>query len=98
MPYSEIDKDDLILRDKLAADRTNLSNERTLLAYIRTSVGLLVSGIALLRLFDNQYIHILGYALVLFAILTVCLGFRRYFRVRQILKPLRHDKRNNSND
>ncbi|MGN0027609.1 MAG: DUF202 domain-containing protein, partial [Clostridium sp.] len=34
-------KEEMILRDFLAADRTLLANERTLLAYIRTGISLL---------------------------------------------------------
>ena len=37
-PYTQFKKEELILRDYLAADRTALANERTLMAYIRTSV------------------------------------------------------------
>lgn len=38
------------LRDRLAVRRTALANERTLLAYVRTSVMLLASGATLWRL------------------------------------------------
>ncbi len=34
----KFNKDEMILRDFLAVDRTLLANERTLLAYIRTGV------------------------------------------------------------
>lgn len=44
------DKDKMILRDFLAADRTLLANERTLLAYIRTGISLIAVGIYLIRL------------------------------------------------
>ncbi|HEX9972048.1 MAG TPA: DUF202 domain-containing protein, partial [bacterium] len=33
--YQEFSESDLILRDRLALDRTVLANERTLLAYVR---------------------------------------------------------------
>ena len=37
-------RDELILRDHLALDRTRLANERTLLAYLRTALMLMVAG------------------------------------------------------
>ena len=45
-------KEEMILRDFLAADRTLLANERTLLAYIRTGISLLAIAISLIKLFD----------------------------------------------
>ena len=44
-------KEEMILRDFLAADRTLLANERTLLAYIRTGISLLAIAISLIKLF-----------------------------------------------
>lgn len=54
------DKEQMILRDFLAADRTLLANERTLLAYIRTGISLLVVAISLIKLFDGIIPDILG--------------------------------------
>ena len=42
-PYEKYPKEDLILRDWLAADRTELANERTFLAYIRTALAIIVT-------------------------------------------------------
>jgi putative membrane protein len=50
MPYRKFASEDLVLRDELALDRTRLANERTLLAYARTSIMLLVSGATALKL------------------------------------------------
>ena len=38
-------KEDMILRDFLATDRTILANERTLLAYLRTFISFFAAGI-----------------------------------------------------
>ncbi|WP_299517905.1 DUF202 domain-containing protein, partial [uncultured Flavobacterium sp.] len=38
-------RDEIILRDYLAMERTKLANERTLLSYIRSSLYLLLGGI-----------------------------------------------------
>ena len=45
----------------LALERTKLANERTLLSYIRSSLYLLLGGIALLQVEDFQNIQWLGY-------------------------------------
>ena len=37
-------REELILRDHLALDRTRLANERTLLSYLRTALMLMVAG------------------------------------------------------
>jgi len=54
MPYSKINPNDMILRDHLAYDRTVLANERSLLAYIRTSITLLAAGGSLVKLFPDE--------------------------------------------
>jgi len=43
-PYDRFRRDELILRDVLAIDRTILSNERTVLAYLRSALTLFIVG------------------------------------------------------
>ena len=50
--YASVRPRDLILRDRLAVDRTVLANERTLLAYIRTALTLLLLGLSFVHLPD----------------------------------------------
>ncbi|MCB1876996.1 MAG: DUF202 domain-containing protein [Chromatiales bacterium] len=74
----------LILRDALAIDRTRLANERTLLAWLRTALMALVSGITLLKLFEGQIVmEVLGSLLIPLALLTAVMGGRRYLRTRE---------------
>lgn len=49
--YSDTHKEGLILRDRLAIDRTASANERTFLAYIRTALALFVSGATFVKIF-----------------------------------------------
>lgn len=49
-PYAGLSADELILRDRLAIDRTVLANERTLLSYARTAMTLLIAGLSLIHL------------------------------------------------
>ena len=53
--YSEYSREQLLLRDMLSLDRTILSNERNLLAHIRTSLAILVGGVTLIQFFENIF-------------------------------------------
>lgn len=79
-------EEDIILRDYLALERTKLANERTLLSYIRSSLYLLIGGIALIKLEGFESIKFLGY---LSLMLTVVLFFIGIFRFRRLSKLLR---------
>jgi putative membrane protein len=82
----------LILRDVLAIDRTRLANERTLLAWVRTAVMLLVSGMTLLKLFEGNWpLEILGAVLIPVALAAVAIGLWRYFQTRSLIEASDHD-------
>ncbi len=71
--------------DYLAIDRTVMANERTLLAYIRTGVGLLIAGLALIRFFKQthfDYYEIAGIASIIAAISVTIFGIRDFFHMR----------------
>ncbi|OAD90180.1 hypothetical protein A7A78_08185 [Aequorivita soesokkakensis] len=62
----------------LALERTKLANERTLLSYIRSSLYLLLGGIAILQLKDFRNIHWLGYVALAVCIIFLAVGIFRY--------------------
>jgi putative membrane protein len=62
----------------LALERTKLANERTLLSYIRSSLYLLLGGIALLQLKDFRSVHWLGYVALVICVLFLAVGIFRY--------------------
>ncbi len=62
----------------LALERTKLANERTLLSYIRSSLYLLLGGLALLQLEDLNRIHWLGYVALFVCIVFLGIGIVRY--------------------
>lgn len=62
----------------LALERTKLANERTLLSYIRSSLYLLLGGLALLQLEDLNRIHWLGYVALFVCIVFLGVGIVRY--------------------
>ena len=81
-------RDEMILRDYLALDRTILANERTLLAYLRTFIGTFSAGIAMTRFLDILLTDIIGYIFVIVSPLFVIFGVIRYFRISNKLKAL----------
>ncbi|MDD3877552.1 MAG: DUF202 domain-containing protein [Bacteroidales bacterium] len=79
-------KEEIILRDHLAMERTKLANERTLLSYIRTSLYLLLGGIALLGLTDFRDLRIIGYISLILSCILLFVGILRYFQLNKHLK------------
>ena len=78
-------RDPLILRDHLALERTRLSNERTLLSYIRSSLYLLVGGIALVQVEGFGNLQYAGYLSLLICMLSLVVGVWRFRILRDQL-------------
>jgi putative membrane protein len=85
-------KEDSLL-NRLARNRTILANERTFLAYIRTSIMFAISGVTLIKLFSTEYyIMIIGYALLPVALLNYIVGMLRYRKMcRRITEMEDHE-------
>lgn len=81
----ENDKE-LILRDYLALERTRLANERTLFAYIRTSLYLLTAGIGIFQVESISRLHGLAWICVISGAVLFVLGFIRFRQMRKHLK------------
>ena len=81
-------RDEMILRDYLALDRTVLANERTLLAYLRTFIGTFSAGIAMVKLLDTPLTTVLGHIFVAISPIFIALGVVRYVQVTKKLKTL----------
>ena len=77
-PYSQIDPASLIARDWLALSRTRLANERTLLAYLRTSVSLIGLGLITAQWFDHRIAVITGVTLVVLGVILLAVGGLRF--------------------
>jgi hypothetical protein len=63
-PYEEFKREEMILRDWLALDRTVLANKRTFLAYGRTSIALFALGIAFVKLIHHEFFEVSGFILM----------------------------------
>jgi putative membrane protein len=87
--YIQLSRDDIILRDHLALDRTILANERTLLAYIRTALAFMITGIGLLKFFQDKRVEILGWIFCIFSVIAIFVGIKRYRSFSVIYKVLK---------
>ncbi|MDQ7053203.1 MAG: DUF202 domain-containing protein [candidate division KSB1 bacterium] len=88
MYYKKFRKQDLILRDLLAVDRTVLANERTLLAYARTALTLFIAGVSFIHFYPARVLYWIGWGFVPVAALVLYTGFRRFMTIKQNLEPL----------
>jgi putative membrane protein len=79
----EIDKQDLLLREEYAKERTLLSLDRTLLSYIRTSLTATVVGITFYKLFDDSVFQLAGTILIIVAILLTVFGIIRTIQINK---------------
>ncbi|MEO8589381.1 MAG: DUF202 domain-containing protein [Flavobacteriales bacterium] len=78
-------QDALILRDHLALVRTRLANETTLLSYIRSSLYLLIGGIALIQVEGHGELRWTGYLALVLSAFFVVIGLYRYYSLRRQL-------------
>ena len=77
-PYEEFKREEMILRDWLALDRTVLANKRTFLAYGRTAIALFALGIAFVRLIHHQFFEVSGFVLMALGIVVFIVGTREF--------------------
>lgn len=92
-----VKKEEIILRDHLAMERTRLANERTLFSYIRTSLYLVLAGIAFLGMEDLGELKVLGYFSLVFSAIIFIIGILRFVQLKRHLKKLYKPLNNDSN-
>ena len=83
---SKVKQGHLILRDHLAAHRTELANDRTFLASVRTALACLAVGVSFIKFFGITVIEILGWIFILISIGTFIRGFMSYRKVKRIIR------------
>ncbi|WP_104735136.1 DUF202 domain-containing protein [Hanstruepera ponticola] len=76
----------VILRDYLAIERTRLANERTLLSYIRSSLYLLLGGIAFFQLKEFTNFKYLAILSLIFSGIFFVIGIYRFTLLKKSLK------------
>lgn len=88
-PYSRFEKDELILRDELAIDRTLLANERTLLAYLRSAVALLIAGVSIMHFSAHGWFWTVGVICIPTGIVTGIIGVVRFQTMNRAIAGVR---------
>ncbi|MGE0479319.1 MAG: DUF202 domain-containing protein [Phycisphaerae bacterium] len=90
-PYSRFTKQKLELRDYLAIDRTMLSGDRTLLAYIHLALALAALGASAIRFLEQASAEILGWLLIAAGAVVLFVGLWRFrlmrHRMRDVIGP-----------
>ncbi|MFN8155445.1 MAG: DUF202 domain-containing protein [Bacteroidia bacterium] len=78
--------EELILRDYLALERTRLANERTLLTYLRSTLYLLITGVALVALPPVKDLYWLGVFCLVMSSVTLVIGLVRFRLLKRRLR------------
>jgi putative membrane protein len=76
------DRSDTWLRDRLARQRTEMANERTLLSYVRTALGLIAIGVPAVWWFDESVIQALGVVSLIMGTAFLGIGIRRFLTLK----------------
>ena len=81
-------KEDFLLRDNLATDRTILAVDRTLLAYVRTALTLFVAGVSFLKFFNTVLLQTFGWLFIVSGIVTIILGLQRSIKITDLINTM----------
>jgi putative membrane protein len=76
---------DLILRERLALQRTILANQSTFLAFLRTSMYFFVAGLSLESLFKIDNSFMIEWFLFISSIVIFCIGVFNYFKHKKMI-------------
>lgn len=79
----------LTLTERLAAERNSLANERTLLAYIRTALSLIVSGTGFANYLTSPILRVIFLAFIPVGLLVLIIGGVRFRQQRKLLRQYR---------
>lgn len=76
---------DLILREKLALQRTVLANQSTFLSFLRTSMYFLIAGISVNNLTNIKYGPHIEIVFIIISVLLLAIGIFNFRKQRQII-------------
>lgn len=75
------------IRDEMAMQRTIFANERTLMAYLRTSMAIVAGGFIAIKFSNDLYLKIAGVVLI---VLGIAVGVYSFYRYRQKQNIIEH--------
>ena len=81
---------DLILRERLALQRTILANQSTFLAFLRTALYFFIAGLTLKRLFKIDHNSFIKISFFISSFLIFFIGVFNYFKHKKMI--LEHEK------
>ena len=84
MLEKQINKD-LILRERLALQRTILANQSTFLAFLRTSMYFFIAGLSLESLLKIDNSFMIEWFLFISSFVIFCIGIFNYFRHKKMI-------------
>jgi putative membrane protein len=76
---------DLILRERLALQRTILGNQSTFLAFLRTSMYFFIAGLSLESLLKIENSYIIEWFFFISSIVIFCIGVFNYFKHKKMI-------------
>jgi putative membrane protein len=88
-PYARFAAEELIIRDLLAVDRTEMANERTLLSWVRTALALALAGASCVHFIGGVGATILGSVLIALAVGCMVFGGMRYAKVKRMIARIK---------
>jgi len=92
-PYQRFLREELILRDELAIDRTLLANERTLMAYVRLAITLIIAGVSIVHFAMEKWFETIGFLCVPVGIAAGLFGWSRYQKMERQIREVRKASR-----
>lgn len=76
---------DLILRERLALQRTILANQSTFLAFLRTSMYFFIAGLSLESLLKIEHNFIIEMFFFISSFVIFCIGVFNYFKHKKMI-------------
>jgi len=77
---------DLILRERLAVQRTYMANQTTLLSFIRTALYFFVAGLSIRSFFKIEILFILEPIFFVLSILIASIGLIQFVKQKKSIK------------
>ncbi|KAA3440753.1 YidH family protein [Rufibacter hautae] len=77
------------IKDTLAIERTSFANERTFLAYLRTSLSLIIAGVFLHQFFNSTVSMWIAVFLIPLGIVIGGIGYRKFAKKRALIQRKR---------
>jgi putative membrane protein len=76
---------DLILRERLALQRTILANQSTFLAFLRTSMYFFIAGLTLKSLFNINHSSLVEISFFISSFVIFFIGLFNYFKHKKMI-------------